>query len=143
MGLAISTQRADDNRPVRLNREAFFATGATVDHGDHLHEFAIAGEQAIVRNLQRQDAGETVTASEQTMSLDDAFALYTLLSSADNLDPNMAKLALIMALAAALAEEEAELSAESSDTEELAAQGSDADEPTEDEEESTTPSPTM
>jgi hypothetical protein len=154
MGLVISTQRVADNRPARLNRDAFFANGATVDHGDHLHEFAISGEQATVRNLQRQEDGETLVAtSERTMSLDAAFAQYEFLLNGANIAEDMVKLAFLMALAEAM-EGDDELSDEDrheaqavqdSDTEELAAQGSDVDEPAEDddEEESSTASPTM
>lgn len=137
MGLVISTQRVADNRSARLNRDAFFANGATVDHGDHFHEFVISGAEATVRNLQRQEDGETVvTTNEQTMSLDAAFSQYEFLLNTDDVI-----LVFVMALAA-MAEVD-ELSDEDSDTEELAAQSSDADEPAKDDEESRPSSPSM
>lgn len=154
MGLVISRQRVADDRPARLNRDAFFANGATVDHGDHLHEFAISGEEAIVRNLQRQEDGEiVVTTSEQTMSLDAAFAQYEFLLNAANVTAesmreDLFRLAFMMALAEAM-EDDAELSDEDRHEAQAAqdsdvAQGSDVDEPAEDdEEESNTASPTM
>lgn len=125
MGLVISTQRAADNRPARLSRDAFFASGATVDHKSHVHEFAIADEQVIMRNLRRKDDGETEVTDEKTVSKEEAFVYYEMLLRADEINSaDATKLLLTLALLEMMAETDAELSAQHNDNEE------DAKEPT-------------
>lgn len=80
MGNVIAVPKGANGQAARLNREAFFANGATVDHGDHQHQYVIAGEQVIAKHLQAQDNGETiVTVEEHTLTKEDAFAEYELM----------------------------------------------------------------
>lgn len=127
MGNIVIKEAAPNDQPVRLNRDAFFATGATVDHGDHLHEFRINEEQVVVRNLRREENGEMlVTDSERTMSKEDAFSAYLFLMTPPEL--------LLMLMLAEMLREDAQHSAsqahEESDIDELSEESDDEEEHT-------------
>ncbi|KTD56224.1 hypothetical protein [Legionella shakespearei] len=87
MGNVISVGVGDPDCQVnRLKRGSFFANGATVEHGNHLHQFEICDDQVVVRNLKKADENSetTMVTEEETLSRKKAYSKYiSLMSPAD------------------------------------------------------------
>ncbi|KTD64278.1 hypothetical protein [Legionella spiritensis] len=99
-----------------LNRAAFFANGASIDHGNHIHKFLMHDDHAHALTIVEDEV--LVSVEDKKMSKEEAFTVYTALMNPIE-DAMMLSMALLLmnALVELDASNESEYSSSSSESE--------------------------